>query len=65
MLMSCHMSILGHSSPCIFNNIMDNINNVRFEGFTAVTMKNVAFWNVAPCSFCLNRRFGGTYLLHF
>jgi hypothetical protein len=35
---------------------------VRFEVFTSVTMKNAVFWDVAPCIFCVNRRFGGTYL---
>jgi hypothetical protein len=28
---------------------------VRFEIFTAVTMKNVVFRDVAPCRFCVNR----------
>jgi hypothetical protein len=37
---------------------------VRFEVFTAVTMKNAVFWYVAPCSSCVNRRFGGTYRLN-
>jgi hypothetical protein len=27
-------------------------------------MKNVVFWDVAPCRSCVNRRFGGTYRLH-
>jgi hypothetical protein len=36
---------------------------VIFEVFTAVTMKNAVFWNVAPCRSCVNRRFGGTWLL--
>jgi hypothetical protein len=31
-----------------------------FEVFTAVTMKNAVFWNVALCGFIMNRRFGGT-----
>jgi hypothetical protein len=26
--------------------------------------KNVIFWDVAPCSSCVNQRFGGTYRLH-
>jgi hypothetical protein len=26
----------------------------------AVTMKNSVFWDVAPCSSCVNRRFGKT-----
>jgi hypothetical protein len=38
---------------------------VRFEVFTAVTMKNGVFWDVTPCGSCKNRRFGGTWrLLH-
>jgi hypothetical protein len=37
---------------------------VRFEVFTGVTMKNAVFWDMAPCSSCVNRRFGGTYRLH-
>jgi hypothetical protein len=43
-----------------------NINKtiVRFEIFTEVTMKNAVFWDVAPCRYCINRRFGRTYRLH-
>jgi hypothetical protein len=38
---------------------------VRFEVFTAVTMKNGVFWVVTPCGSCKNRGFGGTWsLLH-
>jgi hypothetical protein len=37
---------------------------VRFEVFSAVTMKNAVFWDVVPCSSCANRYFGGTYRLH-
>jgi hypothetical protein len=37
---------------------------VRFEAFTAVTMKNAVIWDVTLCRFCVNRRFGGTYRLH-
>jgi hypothetical protein len=33
---------------------------VRFEVFTAVTMKNGVFWNVTPCGACTTRRFEGT-----
>jgi hypothetical protein len=36
---------------------------VRFEVFTSVTMKNTVFWDVALCSSCVNRRFGGTFRL--
>jgi hypothetical protein len=32
---------------------------VRFEIFTAVTMKNDVFWDVTLCGSCKNRRFGG------
>jgi hypothetical protein len=35
-------------------------NMLRFEIFTAVTMKNGVFWDVTPCGYCNNRRFGGT-----
>jgi hypothetical protein len=45
-----------------FNN---KVSSVRFEVFTAVTMKNGVFWVVTPCASCKNRRFGGTWrLLH-
>jgi hypothetical protein len=30
-------------------NPIDTNCNVRFEVFTAVTMKNAVFWDVAPC----------------
>jgi hypothetical protein len=29
---------------------------VRFEVFTAVTMKNGVFWDVTPCGSCKTRR---------
>jgi hypothetical protein len=45
-------------------NTQTNKRYVIFEVFTAVTMKNAVFWNVASCSSCMNRRFGGTYRLH-
>jgi hypothetical protein len=35
-------------------------NYVRFEVFTAVTMKYGVFWDVTTCGSCKNRRFGGT-----
>jgi hypothetical protein len=38
---------------------------VRSEVFTAVTMKNSVLWDVEPCRPCVNRRFRGTYHLHF
>jgi hypothetical protein len=33
---------------------------VRFEVFTAVTMKNGVFGDVTQCGSCKNRSFGGT-----
>jgi hypothetical protein len=38
--------------------------HVRFEVFTAVTMKNAVFWDKVPCRSCVNRRFGKTCRLH-
>jgi hypothetical protein len=35
---------------------------VRFEFFTAVTVKNAVFWDVTPCRPCVNRCFGGTWV---
>jgi hypothetical protein len=37
---------------------------VRFEVFTAVSMKNAFFRDVTPRGSCKNRCFGGTYRLH-
>jgi hypothetical protein len=37
---------------------------LRFQFITAVTMKNVVFWDVPPCGSCKNRLLGGTYHLH-
>jgi hypothetical protein len=37
---------------------------VRLEVFTAVTIKNVVFWDVSLCRWCVNRRFGGPHRLH-
>jgi hypothetical protein len=36
------------------------LRDVRFEAFTAVTMKNGVFWDVTPCDSCMNRRYEGT-----
>jgi hypothetical protein len=47
-------------SKMIFCRIKSAHNVVRFEVFTAVTMKNGVFWDVTPCGSCKNRRFGGT-----
>jgi dolichol kinase len=38
---------------------------VGFEVLTAVVMKSAIFWDITPCSpLKVNRRFGGTCLLH-
>jgi hypothetical protein len=41
-----------------------NNNYEGFEVFTAVTMKNAVFWDMASCRSCVNRRFWGAYRLH-
>jgi hypothetical protein len=50
-------------SPHAPNSRVKNYYSVIFEVLTAVTMKNVVFWDVAPCRCCVNRRFGRTYRL--
>jgi hypothetical protein len=53
----------SHSSPPLrlfISAFQNTFQFVRFEVFTAVTMKNGVFWDVTPCSSCKNRRFGGT-----
>jgi hypothetical protein len=42
--------------------VFNQFYHVRFEVFTAVTMKKTVFWDAAPCSSGVNRRFGGTYI---
>jgi hypothetical protein len=37
---------------------------LRFEGLTSVTMKNIVFWDVALCGSCKNRCFGGKNRVH-
>jgi hypothetical protein len=37
---------------------------VRFDILTALTVKNVVFWDVMTCGSYKNRRFGVTYHLH-
>jgi hypothetical protein len=39
---------------CIFG-LQTKAFHVRIEVFTAVTMKNAVFWDVAPCGCCKNR----------
>jgi hypothetical protein len=44
----------------------NSIKNIylRFEIFMTVTMKDAVFWDVDPCRYFVNRRFGGMYRLH-
>jgi hypothetical protein len=48
-----------------YNLFINNQIYIRFEIFTAVTMKNAVFWDMSQCRSCVNRRFGGMYSLHF
>jgi hypothetical protein len=41
------------------------LKHVRFEVSTAVTMMIIIFWEMTPCGSYKNRRFGGSYRLHF
>jgi hypothetical protein len=62
---------MWESSRCLYSScrpanirFLVSYNFVRFEVFTAMTMKNDVFWDVAPYIYFVNRRFGGTYRLH-
>jgi hypothetical protein len=37
--------------------LINKIHFVRFEVFTAVTMKKAVFWDVATTRYCVNRLF--------
>jgi hypothetical protein len=39
---------------------LNRTESVKFEVFTAVTMKNDVFWDVTQCGSYKNRRFGET-----
>jgi hypothetical protein len=61
-LLIINMLLLNHSEfiYCFIDLVLNNVNSVRFEVFTSVTMKNAIFWDVTPCGSCKNQRFGGT-----
>jgi hypothetical protein len=47
-----------------------NINSMYYNvySFNKINLlqkrrKNAVFWDVAPCRYCVSRRFGGTYRL--
>jgi hypothetical protein len=44
--------------------ILSSLQFVGIEVLTAVVIKFAIFWDIAPCSPYMNRRFGGTYHLH-
>jgi hypothetical protein len=47
------------------NNKNDRKIFVRFQVLTAVSMKMIAYWNIAPCSLVVeDLRFRGSYCLH-
>jgi hypothetical protein len=48
--------VQGRSSECKVLLLQANMKPVRFEVFTAVTMKNVVFWHIKT-QFVLHRRF--------
>jgi hypothetical protein len=52
--------------PAAHNLITSLLSVSRFKilGFTAVTMKNVVFWNFTPYGYCKKRCFGGRYRLN-
>jgi hypothetical protein len=65
MLRSFFLKIEGTcSSEMLIPIYVTKCHYVRFEVFTAVTMKKAVFWDVAPCRYCVNPCFGGTYRLH-
>jgi hypothetical protein len=49
-----------HTTRMLYSDCKRICEDVRFEVFTAVTMKNGVFWHVTTCGSCKNRRFGGT-----
>jgi hypothetical protein len=54
----CLVPMHGESAGLTGQGKIDNFfDSVRFEIFTAVTMKNGVFWDVTPCGSCKNRRF--------
>jgi hypothetical protein len=64
----CDRYFVINTGSTIRNNSMGLISNTklvaRFENFTAVTMKDAVFWDVAPRRSYVNGHFGGTYRLH-
>jgi hypothetical protein len=50
---------------CCYRGVTRNISEqLGFKVFTAVTMKNSVFWDLAQCGSCNNRRFAVTCRVH-
>jgi hypothetical protein len=64
MITSCVCVCIEYSPQCNSQFIARINIYIRFEVFTAMNMKNVVNWDVVPCRYFVNGRFGGTYLLH-
>jgi hypothetical protein len=58
--MDMHLSVMGESICSMSRIAKWKVKIVRFEVFTAMTVKSGVFWDVRPCGSCKNRRFGGT-----
>jgi hypothetical protein len=58
--LNCAVPIFGNDIKKSECKSGGNYEDVRFEVFTAVTVKNGVFWDVPPCGSCNNRTFGGT-----
>jgi hypothetical protein len=56
-LLSRKCWVLGSHNPTGLHGLLQV---VRFEVFSAVTMKNGVLWDVTPCGSCKNRRFRRT-----
>jgi hypothetical protein len=60
------VNLLGDNIDAIGENTETIIDTSRMVGLeentekTKYMMKNAFFWDVAPCSFCVNRRFGSS-----
>jgi hypothetical protein len=53
------------SFSCLFRYEMANLRSCSPSSCKPRTnLKNAVFWDLAPCTSCVIRRFGGTYCLH-
>jgi hypothetical protein len=72
-LLDCYYQAMTHEGieglvftvvACRVCSFRESVIIIRFEVFTAVTVKNALFWDVAPCKYCVKRHFWGTYCFH-